>query len=350
MLAIAATVAGCGGEEGGGGGGTPPPPEDTNAAPTIDGSPAERAETGILYTFVPNASDADRDALTFKVDNAPRWTSFSTADGTLSGMPQQGDVGTYPNIVISVSDGVAESALEPFEIVVVSNEQPPAPPPAPSNRAPSIFGDPSTEVIAGESYRFTPGATDADGDSLFFSISTNLSWASFSADNGTLSGTPSLDDVGTYENLVITVSDGSALDSLPPFTLVVRAPEIPPPPPNSPPVITGMAPASVGVDLPYLFIPSASDADGDTLAFSVANLPSWASFSATTGSLSGTPTESDTGDYAGFTISVSDGVAVSSLAPFTITVEAGVNSAPTISGVAPTSVLPDAPYDFEPSA
>ncbi len=61
----------------------------------------------------------------------------------------------------------------------------------------------------------------------------------------------------------------------------------------------------------------------------------WATFSSATGQLSGTPTAANVGSYANVVISVSDGKASAALAPFTITVAAAPNKAPTISG-APT--------------
>ncbi len=40
----------------------------------------------------------------------------------------------------------------------------------PENSAPVISGQPATTVAAGERYRFTPSASDADGDALDFSV------------------------------------------------------------------------------------------------------------------------------------------------------------------------------------
>ena len=68
------------------------------------------------------------------------------------------------------------------------------------------------------------------------------------------------------------------------------------------------------------------------------NLPSWATFSAATGALTGTPTDSEMGAYSGIAITVTDGTATAALPTFAITVNA---SAPepgtaTLSWVAPT--------------
>ena len=54
----------------------------------------------------------------------------------------------------------------------------------------------------------------------------------------------------------------------------------------------------------YQFTPIAFDGDGDSLSFSIENKPVWASFSKNTGTLSGTPGQSDTGTFAGIIIDV----------------------------------------------
>src|SRR5262245_60600651 len=59
--------------------------------------------------------------------------------------------------------------------------------------------------------------------------------------------------------------------------------------PNTAPEIDGTPATTAQVGQTYEFVPDAHDPDGDTLTFKIANRPSWATFSATTGRLSGTP-------------------------------------------------------------
>ena len=92
-----------------------------------------------------------------------------------------------------------------------------------ANRAPAISGTPGGSVVAGSGYSFQPSATDADGDALSFSISNKPAWASFSGSTGRLSGTPGTGSVGSYGNIVISVSDGTASASLPAFSIRVNA-------------------------------------------------------------------------------------------------------------------------------
>jgi hypothetical protein len=291
-----------------------------NQAPVITGTPSSTVTAGQAYSFSPSASDGDGDALTFSVQNLPAWATFSTSNGRLSGTPTSAQVGTYPNVVISVSDGKASASLAPFSIAVT----------AAPNRAPTITGQPATSVTAGQPYSFTPSASDADGDALTFSIQNLPAWATFSSSTGRMSGTPTSAQVGTYPNVVISVSDGKASASLAPFNVEVTAA------PNRAPTITGQPATSVTADQPYSFTPAANDPDGDMLTFSIQNRPSWATFSPSTGRVSGTPSGTQAGTYPNVVITVSDGKASASLPAFSVIVEPVVARSVTLSWQAPT--------------
>jgi Putative Ig domain len=306
----------------------------TNASPQIAGSPLTVATAGVHYGFQPQATDADGDTLSFSIVNKPSWATFNTTTGALSGTPGDVNVGSYPAITISVTDGIYSTSLPAFGIAVEA---------APVvNTAPQISGSPDTSAMVGVAYSFTPSATDAQGDALTFSISHKPAWASFDAATGTLSGMPG--STGTYGNIVISVSDGQLADSLPAFAVTVEAAPVV----NTAPQISGSPDTSVMVDTAYSFTPSASDAEADTLSFSISHKPAWASFNTGTGRMSGTP--GSTGTYSNIMISVSDGQASVSLPAFSIEVTAAPNQAPSISGTPATSVTANAAYLFQPVA
>lgn len=96
----------------------PTPPVQQNTAPTISGTPIQAVNMTASYAFIPNASDADGDALAFSIANKPEWADFDTATGRLSGTPTPADVGTYSGITITVNDGAASRSLQPFSIAV----------------------------------------------------------------------------------------------------------------------------------------------------------------------------------------------------------------------------------------
>jgi hypothetical protein len=224
--------------------------------------------------------------------------------------------------VIRATDGQDTAQLSAFSIVVTA-----------ANRAPTISGAPPTSATVGAQYSFTPTASDADGDTLTFSITNRPSWATFSTSTGRLQGTPAAGNVGSFAGIVIAVTDGEAAPrSLPSFSIAVGATGSG----NAVPTISGNPSTSVMVGNQYAFTPTANDADGGTLSFSITNKPSWATFSTTTGQLQGTPVSGSVGTTTGIVIGVTDGVASVTLPAFSITVQAVATGSATVTWVPPT--------------
>jgi hypothetical protein len=93
--------------------------------------------------------------------------------------------------------------------------------PGGGNAAPTIQGQPSANVVAGQAYSFQPSATDPNNDTLTFSVTNLPSWATFNPSTGRLTGTPSGSDIATYSGIQISVSDGQASASLNAFSITV---------------------------------------------------------------------------------------------------------------------------------
>ncbi len=85
------------------------------------------------------------------------------------------------------------------------------------------------------------------------------------------------------------------------------------PPTNHPPTIASVPITTATIGQPYSFQPTASDADGDPLTFTIANKPDWVAFNTATGRLQGTPPAGSTGALLTVQISVSDGKASASM-------------------------------------
>lgn len=121
---------------------------------------------------------------------------------------------------------------------------------------------------------------------------------------------------------------------------------------NFAPTISGTPVTTVVAASTYSFQPTASDADGNALTFSIANKPAWATFSSSTGLLHGTPTSSQAGTYSSISIKVSDGKWVATLPSFAITVTTPVTASnpPVITGAPVVSALAGQPYSFRANA
>ena len=303
-----------------------------NVAPVISGTPPTSAQPEQPYDFRPVASDANGDRLRFSASATPRWARFDGKTGRLYGTPAQRDVGQSYAITISVSDGKLTASLPRFTLQVAA-----------AGAAPTISGVPGTSARETELYGFVPAASDPDGDTLTFQIANKPAWATFSTSTGLLSGIPPVGSAGTYSNITISVTDGHTSSALAPFSIAVNGA------PNQPPAIWGVPAASVQVGQSYAFKPNASDPEGQKLLFSVQGLPGWATFDTATGVLSGMPSVTYAGTSSNVTISVTDGQAAASLAPFAIAVVAS-NLPPTISGAPSSTAKVGQAYSFAPSA
>ena len=174
------------------------------AAAIADQTAAEGSE--FSFTFDADAfTDADGDALTYTATLAdgtdlPDWLSFDADTRTFSGTPLEGSEGTI-SVTITASDGT-DSVTDTFDIVISAF----------ANNAPIVVQEIADQTTAeGSEFSFTFDAgvfTDADGDTLTYSVAGNPSWLSFNADTRTFSGTPPEGSEGTI-SVTVTASDGT---------------------------------------------------------------------------------------------------------------------------------------------
>ena len=109
-----------------------------------------------------------------------------------------------------------------------------------------------------------------------------------------------------------------------------------PPAGPQPPTIAGTPNPQVMQGQQYSFTPTANDPNGDTLLFTITNMPAWATFNSSTGRLRGTPTPAQVGTYADIRISVSDGTTTVNLAAFSVSVVAMATGSATLTWNPPT--------------
>jgi putative Ig domain-containing protein len=298
---------------------------------TISGSPANSIAAGSTYSFTPTAKDSDGTTPAFAITGKPSWATFNSTTGQLTGKPTT--AGKYTNIGIAAYHGSVTSSVLWFGITVTSSSgTPTSGSPSPSIGV-QISGTPATTVAVGGSYSFTPTVTDTTGGKPAFSITGKPSWATFSTTTGQLSGKPMT--AGTYINIGIAAYDGKYTSSILWFGITVSSSG------TTTPTITlsGTPSKSATVGQAYSFQPTAKDSAGKAVSFSVANKPSWATFSIASGLLAGTPTSAQTD--SNIVISASDGSTSASMPAYTITVTAtatsgGSTGAATLSWTLPT--------------
>lgn len=211
------------------------------------------------------------------------------------------------------------------------------------NAAPVIDQGASTTLITDEDATQTLAlsATDADGDSLTWSISSGASQGGVAVDaNGLVTYVPALDTNGT-DNFTVQVSDGVLTDTID-VSVTINAV-------NDLPVITEGATSTLNVneDETGSLTFNATDADNDALTWSVSSSPANGIMTINGSQFSYTPSN----DYNGtdsFTVHVSDGTAAATNV-VSVTV-AAVNDAPVVTSTAVTAVTENQVYAYDVTA
>ncbi|MBQ4845481.1 Ig-like domain-containing protein [Pseudoalteromonas sp. MMG005] len=273
-------------------------PNAQNVSATTD------EETPISITL--NGSDIDGDNLSFIIINQPSNGSATLSGGQVNYIPNDDFTGT-DSFNYQANDGslTSNSAVANIQINNV-------------NDAPNITGTPATTVRQGNTYTFTPSATDIDSTQLSYIIVNKPIWANFDSTTGTLSGTPARGDVGTSNNISITVSDQELTASLPAFAIEVSFT-------NTPPRAQAQT-ISVQEDGTTSFIPAINDIDGDALNVEIVTQPNAGTASVQGNTLTYTPNANYNGEDT-LTYIVDDGTDKSSEARIAINV-VSVNDMP----------------------
>ncbi|MBU75732.1 MAG: hypothetical protein CMK63_01925 [Pseudoalteromonadaceae bacterium] len=183
---------------------------NVNDAPVISSTPITTATEDTVYSYSINATDVDKDdTLTYTATTLPSWLNLNSSTGLISGTPSNDDVGTH-SVNLTATDSAKAFDSQIFTITVEN-----------VNDAPVISSTPITIATEDELYRYIVSATDEDADdSLSYTALGMPSWLTFDDTTLTLSGTPTNDDVGTY-NITLVVTDASKEEARQIFTLTV---------------------------------------------------------------------------------------------------------------------------------
>ena len=192
----------------------------------------------------------------------------------------------------------------------------------PTNQAPTITSTPITTATVDEPYTYNVNATDPDGDTLTYSLTTHPTGMTINSATGVINWIPSVE--GDYD-IIVEVSDGEK-STTQSFTITVsEEPIIPPysppiinPPVNHAPTITSTPATLATFDVLYTYDVNATDSDGDTLTYSLTANPASMTIDSATGLIDWTPAFVQIGDHT-VTVNVSDG-SLSDTQSFTITV------------------------------
>jgi hypothetical protein len=101
--------------------------------------------------------------------------------------------------------------------------------------------------------------------------------------------------------------------------------------------VSGTPPAQTMVNVAFSFTPTVTNPNSASLTFSYQNLPSWASVTASTGNISGTPGAGDVGTASNIRLTVTDGTNTYTSPAYSITVVATASGSTTLQWMPPTT-------------
>ncbi|MEM7124821.1 MAG: LamG-like jellyroll fold domain-containing protein [Chloroflexota bacterium] len=260
----------------------------SNAAPVLDAIPSQSVLQGETLTFTATASDANGDSLTFSLGDGSAAATIDASTGVFTWATDAAiTTGVYSATVI-VSDGVLTDS-QGVEITVSVD-----------NVAPIFDPMPNQTVTQGETISFTVSASDANGDVVTYSMEWTPAGAQFDTNTGLFTwATTDQDPVG-ITNLRFFAADGEATSELTVAITINLG--------STAPVLDAIPEQSVLQGETLTFTATASDANGDSLTFSLGDAPAAATIDASTGVLTwATDSAVATGVYSA-TVIVSDGV------------------------------------------
>ena len=167
-----------------------------------------------------------------------------------------------------------------------------------ANQAPVVTVLSDTTATEDEPFQLQIQANDPDGDMLFYSLIQGSPWLTMDDFTGLLSGTPEQKDVGVGL-VTIFVDDGKC--GIGSFSFNIEVFNV-----NDTPVIAAISDTFAIETRLFELQVVADDEDGDRLAYSLPQAPSWLTINVNSGLMSGTPAEEDVG-IDSVTVQVDDG-------------------------------------------
>ena len=258
------------------GGNTPP---DVDPIGTVDGREGDTFELQV------SAGDVDGDDLFYTLERAPDGMTIGHTTGLCQWTPQFGEEGSHFFVVRVTDSGLTPSWTDVNGRVRV----------AAGNRPPTVEPIETIYGREGVPVELTIQATDSEGGTLTFEAIEAPQGSTVDVNTGLFTWTPEVGQAGKHPVRCRIVDDGDPpKSSESSFTVIVLDENSPV---NQPPTISNrpIYRSYTGREIGFSVV--AQDPDGNDLLFSAEDLPTGASFDATTGDFSWTPQPDQLGPF-----------------------------------------------------
>ncbi len=242
-----------------------------NDPPRITSVPDTVATVDSLYIYAISSVDADGDAMSFNLLEGPQGMRFDRAIGRAAWRPAS--AGTY-EVRIAVSDGTVASE-QTFRLHVVG-----------STERMAFASEPPLSVRLGRLYRYQPLLLNTPSTAPRFSLLAAPPRMQIDPDTGLISWMPTSGDA--TRSAVTLVASSGVQQVRQQFQIALTEG-------NTAPQITSTPITQTLVDSLYLYPLRASDADSDTLVFTIVRGPTTMRINPLNGLISWVPKRSDMG-------------------------------------------------------
>jgi len=292
---------------------------NTNQKPLLSNPGTISGVVNQVMSYTLTASDPDNDSIRYGMINGPAGSTIS-AD-RFSWTPSFSDAGTQ-YVKFTASDASLSDTIT--VAVRVSS----------FNSAPVLVNPGNKSISENQRLQFTLAASDQNGDSLIYSAGNTPSGSVF--DGNVFSWRPDYTQTGVYyvkfyvrDNVLPSLSDSQ--------TVAITVNNV-----NAPPVLTSPGNQIVNESAQLAFNLTATDADDNSLVFTMGSAPSGTSL--ISGHFTWTPTYTQAGVYP-VTFYVSDNILRDSQT-INITVN-NVNRAPVFTDSSAKSISENQPFSFQ---
>jgi hypothetical protein len=242
---------------------------NANRPPVLGDIGDQQAFEGKPLSFVVSGSDPDGGALTYSYSSLPPGAQFDPATRTFSWTPDWGQLGNY-SVTFTVTDS-GTPPLSDSKTINISVGH--------TNRKPTLNPIGSKDGLEGTKMEFSVSGSDPDGGVLTFTADDGSNGplpagAQFDSTTRTFTWTPGYDQEGTYFVTFYVTDDGGLVAQ---ETVTISIGNV-----NRPPIFTAIGPKTGKEGETLTFAVSATDPDGDKIAYSCSQLPAGAEFDATT--------------------------------------------------------------------
>ncbi|NBC32171.1 MAG: tandem-95 repeat protein, partial [Alphaproteobacteria bacterium] len=301
-----------------------------NDGPTSDGVSDRAVNAGDPFTLDLKQffSDPD-DVLTFSQIGLP--TGFTLTSGVISGSSTA--EGSSP-VTVTAEDDQNQTASEMFDLTVLAVNTPPTS---------TAIADQTVDEDADVGLDLSGSFTEPDaGDGLTFSATGLPAILAIGANSGTITGSPTNADVGTYP-VTVTATDGSGETTTQSFDLTVANT-------NDAPTVATPQNDALSETEGTAFVRNVGgtfdDVDAnDDLTISAGNLPAGFSFNSQTDIISGTPDDAAVGIHV-ISLTATDEAGATTTDSFILNI-ANINDAPVSTPIADATTPEDASFNLD---